>query len=88
MPGGDVHVSWVPVADEGAAGGYLVLIHDFSFVDRRASTIREALFVSFGLVGLAAAVATLLARELGRDEAWRDAQVDAFRKLAAGYLVA
>ncbi|MEY2668277.1 MAG: hypothetical protein RJA59_915, partial [Pseudomonadota bacterium] len=66
MPGGDVHVSWVPVADEGAAGGYLVLVHDLSFVDRRASTIRQALFVSFGLVGLAAAVATLLAARFSR----------------------
>jgi glycerol-3-phosphate dehydrogenase len=37
---------------------------------------------------MAPAVATLLARELGRDEAWRDAQVGAFRELASGYLVA
>jgi len=32
-------------------------------------------------------VAAVLADELGRDASWRDAQLDAFRELAAGYLV-
>jgi glycerol-3-phosphate dehydrogenase len=31
-------------------------------------------------------VATILARELGRDDAWRDGQVEAFRAIARGYL--
>ena len=66
MPGGDVHVSWVPVGDEGSVTGYLVLVHDLSFVDRRASTTRQALFVAFGLVGFAAAVATLLTARFSR----------------------
>ena len=34
----------------------------------------------------APAVAALLAEELGRDEGWREGQVEAFRELAAGYL--
>jgi glycerol-3-phosphate dehydrogenase len=34
---------------------------------------------------MAPRTAELLARELGRDAAWRDAQVEAFRELAAGY---
>ena len=66
MNGGDVHVSWVPVGEEGAALGYLVLVHDLSFVDRRASTTRRALFIAFGLVGFAAAVATLLTARFSR----------------------
>jgi len=66
VPGGDVHVSWVPVADEGAAIGYLVLVHDLSFVDRRASTTRQALFIAFGLVGFAAAIATILTARFSR----------------------
>ena len=66
MPGGEVHVSWIPVGNEGAALGYLVLVHDLSFVDRRASTTRRALFVAFGLVGFAAAVATLLTARFSR----------------------
>jgi glycerol-3-phosphate dehydrogenase len=39
-------------------------------------------------IEMAPRTAELLARELGRDEAWRAAQVEAFRELAAGYLVA
>jgi glycerol-3-phosphate dehydrogenase len=38
-------------------------------------------------VEMAPRVADLLARELSRDEAWRAAQVEAFRQLASGYLV-
>ena len=37
---------------------------------------------------MAPKAAALLARELGRDEAWQAAQVAAFRELAKGYLVA
>ncbi len=38
-------------------------------------------------IDMAPRVADLLARELGRDEAWRTAQIDAFRALARGYLI-
>jgi glycerol-3-phosphate dehydrogenase len=39
-------------------------------------------------IEMAPRVAEILARELGRDEAWRLAQVEAFRELASAYLVA
>jgi glycerol-3-phosphate dehydrogenase len=39
-------------------------------------------------IEMAPRTASLLARELGRDETWQCAQVASFRKLAAGYLVA
>jgi glycerol-3-phosphate dehydrogenase len=46
----------------------------------------RALFLDAGAAAaLAPRVAELMARELGRDESWRDAQVQAFRELAAGY---
>ena len=49
----------------------------------------RALFLNArAAIEMAPEAARLLARELGRDEAWKDAQVDAFRKLASGYLVA
>jgi len=38
-------------------------------------------------IEMAPRAAELLARELGRDEAWRDAQVAAFRAVAEGYLI-
>jgi glycerol-3-phosphate dehydrogenase len=37
---------------------------------------------------MAPRAASLLARELGRDTAWEGFQVEAFRKLASGYLLA
>jgi trehalose 6-phosphate synthase len=64
--GGAVHVSIEPVDEKGAVVGYLVLVHDLSFVDRRASTTRQALFIAFGLVGFAAAAATLLTARFSR----------------------
>jgi glycerol-3-phosphate dehydrogenase len=49
----------------------------------------RALFLNArAAIEMAPRTADLLARELGRDATWRDAQVEAFRKVAAGYLVA
>jgi glycerol-3-phosphate dehydrogenase len=49
----------------------------------------RALFLNArAAIAMAPETARLLARELGRDHAWQDGQVDAFRALAAGYLVA
>jgi trehalose 6-phosphate synthase len=66
VAGGDVHISIEPVIDANAVTGYLILVHDLSFVDRRTSTTRQALFLAFGLVGFAAAVATLLTARFSR----------------------
>ena len=49
----------------------------------------RALFLNArAAMDMAPETARLLARELGRDDAWQARQVDAFRALAAGYLVA
>jgi glycerol-3-phosphate dehydrogenase len=49
----------------------------------------RALFLNArAAIEMAPRTAELLARELGRDAAWREAQVEAFRKVAAGYMVA
>jgi trehalose 6-phosphate synthase len=62
LPGGTVHVSVLPVADEAGQGlGDLVLVHDMSYLDRRAAETRKATFGAFALVGLLAAASTLLA---------------------------
>jgi glycerol-3-phosphate dehydrogenase len=45
------------------------------FLDARAS------------IEAAPAAARILASELGRDEGWQDRQVEAFRRLAHGYLL-
>ena len=49
----------------------------------------RALFLNArAAIAMAPRVADLLARELGRDQAWRDAQVEAFHEVARGYLIA
>jgi trehalose 6-phosphate synthase len=58
VSGGLVHLSALPLA---AGEGELILVHDMSFVDRRAEETRRATFLAFALVGLAAAASTLLA---------------------------
>jgi glycerol-3-phosphate dehydrogenase len=49
---------------------------------------RALLLDAAASVDAAPLVASILARELDRDEAWRDAQVAAYRELARGYLLA
>ena len=49
----------------------------------------RALFLNArAAITMAPRVAELLAGELGRDQAWRDAQVEAFDEVARGYLIA
>ena len=49
----------------------------------------RALFLNArAAIEMAPRAAALLARELGRDAAWEGSQVEAFRKLASGYLLA
>jgi glycerol-3-phosphate dehydrogenase len=48
----------------------------------------RALFLNArAAIAMAPRVADLLARELGRDQAWKDAQVEAFEEVARGYLI-
>jgi glycerol-3-phosphate dehydrogenase len=49
----------------------------------------RALFLNArAAIEMAPKTASLLARELGRDEAWQASQVESFRKVATGYIVA
>jgi glycerol-3-phosphate dehydrogenase len=48
----------------------------------------RALFLNArAAIAMAPKVAELLAKELGRDAAWQQAQVNAFRAVAAGYVL-
>lgn len=48
---------------------------------------RELLLDARASIDMAPRVAELLAAELGRDQAWQESQVDAYRALARGYLI-
>jgi trehalose 6-phosphate synthase len=95
-PNGSVHVSVLPVALEPAAEGgaatdgtaegresgrVLVLVHDMSFVDRRAGTTRRTTFFAFALVGLLGAVAARAVARLS----WRSWTSQLRRLLAAPF---
>lgn len=65
VPGGNVHVSAIPVLDrnqgQGNALGFVVLVHDLSFVERREAKTRQFLLLAFGFLALAASVVMAIA---------------------------
>jgi trehalose 6-phosphate synthase len=67
VPGGQVHATAVPVVDGEAPLGFVVLVHDLSFVERREATTRRFLVLAFGFLALAASVITVVAARLS----WR-----------------
>jgi trehalose 6-phosphate synthase len=64
LPGGEVHVSAVPVLAHEQALGFVVLIQDLSFVEQRDANTRELLLTAFAFLALAAAAVTLIAARL------------------------
>jgi trehalose 6-phosphate synthase len=79
LPGGEVHVSAMPLVEDGAPLGIIVLVHDMSYAQRRESSARAFLLVAFGVLAAMAAVVTLLSVRLS----WRSWS-DALRRLAQG----
>ncbi|MFI5288699.1 MAG: trehalose-6-phosphate synthase, partial [Polyangia bacterium] len=60
LRGGSVHVSAIPVLDGNEPLGFVALVQDMSYADRRESMTRLFTFAAFGLFALAAALITLL----------------------------
>jgi trehalose 6-phosphate synthase len=62
-PLGASHLTVVPMVEDAEPQRLLLLVHDMSFVDRRADTTRRYTFLAFALVGLlGAAAASVVAR--------------------------
>ncbi len=68
LPGGTVHVSAIPVHDQTEAVGFVVLVHDLSFIERREATVRWVLLVVFGFLAVAASALTIVAARVS----WRE----------------
>ena len=66
LPGGSVHVSAVPVADHGRMLGFVVLLHDLTFIERREAKAQQFLLLAFGFLALAASAVTVLAARWSR----------------------
>jgi trehalose 6-phosphate synthase len=67
LPGGQVHAAATPVIEGDQPLGFVVLIHDLSFVERREATTRKFLVLAFGFLAFAASVITVVAARLS----WR-----------------
>lgn len=65
--GGSVYVSGMPVVDGETTLGFVVLVHDLSFVERRENKTQTFLLLAFGFLALAASAVTLIAARLS----WR-----------------
>jgi trehalose 6-phosphate synthase len=67
LRGGTVHVSAMPLLDQEEALGFVVLVQDLSFIERREATVRWFLLVTFGFLAAAAAAITVFAARVS----WR-----------------
>ena len=63
-PTGAAHMTVMPIAEDGDRPRLLLLVHDMSFVDRRADTTRRYTFLAFAVVGLLGALAASLVARL------------------------
>jgi trehalose 6-phosphate synthase len=70
LPGGTVHVSAIPLLDQQRPVGFVVLVHDLSFIERREASVRWFLLITFGFLATAAALVTLFAARVSWRE-WR-----------------
>ncbi|HJX64809.1 MAG TPA: trehalose-6-phosphate synthase [Polyangia bacterium] len=66
LPGGDVQVSAVPMARGDQSMGFLVLVHDLSFIERREAKTRKFVILGFGILAVAASLLTVVAARLSR----------------------
>lgn len=79
LPGGSVLVSAIPVENAGQALGYVMLIHDLSYAERREAETRRFVLLAFGLLALAASAVTIIVARFS----WRGWSEE-IRRLARG----
>jgi trehalose 6-phosphate synthase len=65
--GGSVHFSALPVADAEATLGYLAVVQDMGFAERRDQWTSRFMLLAFGVLSAAAALVTLFAQRMS----WR-----------------
>lgn len=66
LPGGSVHVSAVPLWDAGRQIGFLVVLQDLSYAERREEYTRRFLLGAFGFLGALASGLTIFVARLSR----------------------
>ncbi len=79
LPGGSVMVSAIPIDDAGHPLGFIILIHDLSYAERREIETRRFVLLTFGFLALAAAAVTVVVARFS----WRGWS-DEIRRIARG----
>lgn len=67
LPGGIAHVSAIPILEADAVLGFVVLVHDLSFLQRREDKAKQFLLIAFGFLAFTASVMTIVIARV----AWR-----------------
>jgi trehalose 6-phosphate synthase len=80
LPDGAVHVAALPLTGAEGPLGYVLLVHDLSFLQRRDALMRLFLLGSFGVLALSASVLTIVASRIS----WRNWTEELRRILRAG----
>jgi trehalose 6-phosphate synthase len=60
LPGGSVLISGIPVETGGQPIGFVILVHDLSYAERRESRTQRFVLLGFGFLALAASAATII----------------------------
>jgi trehalose 6-phosphate synthase len=64
LPGGAVHVSAIPLRAESTVLGFVVLLQDLSFMERREATTQRFLVLAFAFLAAAGSLVTIVAARL------------------------
>ena len=67
LPGGKAYLSGLPVSDDAGLLGFVILVQDMGFAERREAQSRDFLLTAFFLLALCAALVTIVAVRLS----WR-----------------
>jgi trehalose 6-phosphate synthase len=80
LRGGRAYVSAIPVLDRELLVGFVILVQDLSYVERRESQTQQFLLLAFGVLAVAASGVTLVVARL----AWRGWSEEIRRFLRGG----
>src|SRR6266513_487082 len=79
LPGGSVLVSAIPIQDSGQPLGFVVLVHDLSYAERREARTQQFLVIAFVILAVAASAVTIFTERVS----WRG-WIEEIRRLARG----
>jgi trehalose 6-phosphate synthase len=64
LPTGRLHIGVMPISSEGQQLGFVILVHDLSFIERREAQARTFLLIAFGILALLAfGIPTFVAKQ-------------------------